>query len=231
MYASKILIAAVAMSAMAVMSPASAATVTGVAVSGNGSNTVVGTYTPAGGGPAGDTNALGATAIQYFVPLGNASGTYGVGGFGQSADTGNGGGTLSMYLKFSPVSGSSVLNVKFQDLDLNGVNDPANFLESLQVFTGAGVALTGLITNIGGIVTGDTNSQTLTLALGVVNDPLYLLLNFKASTPTNGTNTPEYLIATVSNVPLPGALMLFGSGLAGLAMLGRRRKRPQATAA
>ena len=48
--------------------------------------------------------ALGATpAIKYFIPLGNASGTYGVGGFGTSSDTGNGGGFLTMILAFSPV--------------------------------------------------------------------------------------------------------------------------------
>jgi hypothetical protein len=135
-----------------------------------------------------------------------------------------------MFLRFSPVSGNSVLTVRFQDLDLSGANDPAGFLESLRVFTGGGTALTPLITNIGGLVTGDHNSQLLTLALGVVNDPLWLRLDFRSSSSFNGTNTAEYLVASVSQVPLPAALPLFATGLGALGLLARRRKQKNAAA-
>ena len=215
--------AALAVVVVGLVSAASAATI-GVTVAGNGSNTVVGSTAAPGAGPDGG-NQLGTTAVQYFIPLGNTSGVYGVSNYGLAADSGNGGGTEQMFLRFSPVSGNSVLTVRFQDLDLSGANDPAGFLESLRVFTGGGTALTPLITDIGGLVTGDHNAQILTLALGVVNDPLWLRLDFRASSSFNGTNTAEYLVASVSQVPLPAALPLFATGLGALGLLGWRRKR------
>ena len=93
------------------------------------------------------------------------------------------------------------------------------------MFTGGGTALTPLLTDIGGLVTGDHNAQILTLALGVVNDPLWLRLDFRASSSFNGTNTAEYLAASVSQVPPPAALPLFTTGLGALGLLGWRRKR------
>src|SRR5262245_37589876 len=182
----------------------------------------------------------GAGSIEYFIPVtAGANGTYGGSGssctfgFGTCADSGYGDGNLTMFLRFNPVSTTnpSVLTVTFLDLDLNGANDPAGFLESLQIFSG-GTPLTGLITNIGGLVTGDANVQTLTLGLGILtSSPLVLTLKFHSDfidPKEYGTNTPEHLRATIAAVPGP----IVGAGLPGLVLacggllaLARRRRQ------
>ena len=78
--------------------------------------------------------ALGATpAIKYYIPLRDAPGVYGDGGFGTFSDTGNGGGVLTMILAFSPVdiTRPGLLTILFEDLDLSGANDPYCFFESI----------------------------------------------------------------------------------------------------
>ena len=130
-----------------------------------------------------EATILGAGGIEYYIPL-SGNGTYGVSNYGLSPDFGNGGGTEKMFLYFSPVSGNSVLTIKFQDLDLVGANDPSGFFETLRIFDQGGNPLTPTITSLGsflnGNVSGDHNAQLLTLALGVVNGPLFLELDFRA---------------------------------------------------
>ena len=43
---------------------------------------------------------------------------------------------------------------------------------------------------------------------------------------TGFSQIKQFEISGVSQVPLPGALVLFGSGLVGLGVLSRRRKKP-----
>lgn len=224
----RILKACAAAAAGVVLSTAaSEAAVLGVATNSTGTTVV------------GDTEnraVLGGTSIRYFVPLGDTSGTYGVsssGNYGRSADSGNGGGTMSMWLRFTGlvVGQAATLTVKFEDLDLIGVNDPAGFTERLQIFNQGGTSLTGLITALGatpsggGTVTGNSTSQALTLFLGTMtSSQLLLRLDFRAAFSGFGTNTAEFLRAEVSQVPIPAALPLLLSGLAGLGFAGRRRK-------
>ena len=99
------------------------------------------------------------------------------------------------------------------------------------------VDLTPWITDIGGLVKGDDDTQQiLELALGTLTtDPLYLALQFKSQSDFHGTNTPEYLIAMVTSperppggggeVPLPGAMALFGTVIAGSWGVNRWRRR------
>lgn len=175
--------------------------------------------------------ALGGDAIRYFIPLSDGSGVYGVddsGDFGLSADSGNGGGVLSMYLLFDPITTgqSYFLNIVFEDLDLSGANDPFGFFESVEVLSADGLTSLsgGVITPIGGLITGDAvTQQLLSLYLGpVLSDPFLIRLDFAASYYRNIWNTPEFLIAELSEVPLPGALWLFLAGIGGLAHAKRR---------
>ncbi len=177
--------------------------------------------------------ALGGDAIKYFIPLGDASGVYGVddsGDFGLISDFGNGGGALSMYLLFEPINvgGAYVLDILFEDLDLANANDPFGFFESIEVLSADGLTSLsgGVITDIGGLIAGDAGTQQLlSLFLGVItDDPFLLRLDFTAAFNSYGTNTAEYLIAEVNEVPVPGAVWLFFAGIAGLGFAGRARK-------
>lgn len=215
-------------------SAAQAATV-GVAVESIGSSIEVGTTE--------HRDLLGGDAIKYFIPLkrlGNC--VYGVDTFGRydhktcgvDADKGTGGRELSMFLRFDPVSTTdpSQLSILFEDLDLIGANDPWYFLESVNVLDATGTSLTGVIDDIASaVVTGNADTQQLlSLGLGVLPTSVYFVeLQFVASSKYKGWNTPEYLIAEISSmpvVPLPaaGGMLLLGLGALGFA---RRRRQSQ----
>ncbi len=216
----------------------------GVTVDGIGSNNGVGstTYRPLLDNKPLIDGATDGVAVEYYIPLvdgdqvpGLPAGdpctygvTYGTYACGTAPDSGNGGVEMSMFLKFDPVSTAdpSFLEIWFEDLDLANANDPVGFLETLEVFDSGGTSLTGLITDINSIfVTGDDDTQQLlSLDLGVLSfSPLWAELRFSASYTGYGTNTPEYLIASVTSVPEPATLALLGLGLAMIAMHRRRR--------
>jgi len=163
-----------------------------------------------------------------------------------------------MILRFAlNTSGPSTLTIRFNDLDLRGVNDPEKFYENLSIFQGTKVkqggkwvtvltSLTGPnpITNISNpLFTSDSNHdiQTLNLTLNSpITNALYLVLMFQADSAFNGTNTAEYLQATITELPhapdvptpLPGTLVLMGTVLAGsygVGLLRRRRGRAAQT--
>ena len=210
--------------AMLIAAPAASAGIIGVTVN-PGDNTIVG-----------ETEfraALGGDAIKYFIPLGDDSGVYGVndgGDFGLISDFGNGGGALSMYLLFEPINVGApyVLDILFEDLDLANANDPVGFFESIEVLSADGLTSLsgGVITDIGGLIAGDASTQQLlSLFLGAItDDPFLVRLDFTAAFSSYGSNTAEYLIAEINEVPIPGAVWLFAAGLAGFGFAGRVKK-------
>lgn len=214
-------IAAAIGAAILLAAPSASAGIIGVTVD-PGDNSVV--------GQTENRAALGGEAIKYFIPLGDASGVYGVdngGSFGLQSDSGNGGGTLSMYLLFAPVNVGAqyVLDIVFEDLDVENANDPFGFFEGIEVLSADGLTSLsgGRITNIGGLINGNASTQQLlSLFLGTIaSDPFLIRLDFDASYISYGRNTAEYLIADITEVPLPAAVWLFFSGIAGLGFAGR----------
>ncbi|MCP4301204.1 MAG: VPLPA-CTERM sorting domain-containing protein [Gammaproteobacteria bacterium] len=151
-------------------------------------------------------------------------------------------------LSAQPASQSAALAFEFDDLDLINKNDPVGFFESISLsywnWDGtdfATVAQGGTITTAGAsplpvIDAVDENLVTWDLnlaALGALNKSadekggFWIQLGFGSDFSGNtGRNTPEYLTAelTVSPVPVPAAIWLFGTALIGFVGMSRRIK-------
>ena len=205
---------------------------------------------PAGLPPIGISPLGLSNPITYFIPLSSAPATCTYGdGCGTSPDTGSGGTAMSMFLEFGPVTPllGGVLTIQFDDLDLKNANDPYGFFESIRIFDSNSAALTPLISDIllSALITAPApaadNITTLTLPIDaslVVSNPFYVELVFRAQYDYYGKNTAEYMTATfwqesgpVSEVPVPAALPLFGTGLGIMGFIGWRRKRRMAAEA
>jgi len=204
------------------VSPVSADTI-GVAVTGVGSSTVVGT-------------SSGGT-ISFYIPLtSSASGTYGVSGKGTSSDTCTTptclGGSLDMFLRFAPVQvGANVLTLDFSDLDLVGANDPTYFLESVLITpNGSGTGVLIDETTDPGVLSANSGTQVLVLPMAIASNPFYVKLHFTSKflgdTPS-GTyaNTVETVRATISPVPEPMTLATLGLGMLALGIFARRKSQ------
>lgn len=186
-------------------------------------------------------------SINFYIPLKTgSSGTFGVDA-GTSSDTcsfSSGtcqqGGTLDMYLSFAPTTpGANILSLDFIDFDLIGVNDPWNFLESVDVRdTADSDNLLYSIDNVADAngtdlwITADGTDQLLQMAIDIVSNSFLVHLTF-ASSFTNlpgGTwgNTRETMLATVDSVsvPEPTTLSLLGAGLIAIGLSRRRRAQP-----
>ncbi|HEY7672245.1 MAG TPA: PEP-CTERM sorting domain-containing protein [Gammaproteobacteria bacterium] len=189
--------------------------------------------------PVGSTNGDG--SINFYALL-NGTGTYGVAGAGLSPDTCTKtssystctGGTLDMWLRFSPVTiGANTLTLQFSDLDLFGVHDPSYFLESVQIYDSSLTSL-ALVDSLYDpeVVLGATNAdtQTLSLLLDVTSNPYFTRLTFRTrfvGAPRGSyINTRESVLATISpvSVPEPTTLTLLGGGLLLIGFASRRRR-------
>ena len=155
---------------------------------------------------------------------------------------------LFFNLSSQPASQSAELAFKFDDLDLINKNDPVGFFESISLSYWDWVdpdfvlvAQGGKIKTAGAsplpvIDAVDDNLVTWDLnlaSLGALNTSasekggFWIRLGFGSDFSGNtGRNTPEYLTAelTVSPVPVPAAIWLFGTALIGFVGMSRRTK-------
>jgi hypothetical protein len=145
------------------------------------------------------------------------------------------------------------LDFWFGDLDLIGINDPNEFFESMKVSYWDGDGDGSTLTQVGPIIdhpldmadpsftdgivdyssfNGDPITWNLDLAaLGLLSalnssNGFWLELGFGSDYFTSASNTPEFLSVglTVSPVPLPSAVWLFGSALLGFIGMSRRTR-------
>jgi len=153
-----------------------------------------------------------------------------------------------------PKSATAQLDIYFDDLDLVNVSDPMYFFESLSFSywnsdTNSYSQIGGTIDETSELTSGafsgaastdlplvptpsdDPFTWSLDLAaLGIldqVDDGFWIQLGFGSDfSGHKGRNTPEYLTAelTVSPVPLPSAVWLFGSALLGFIGMSRRTR-------
>lgn len=150
--------------------------------------------------------------------------------------------------------GIATFTFEFEDLDLTGLanNDPSWFREAVQISFFESDGSTGYneifssdkISDLGhadsnganltvGLASGATSGalpeQLITATLPISGNEVWARLTFSSDTFPNkkGQNTPEYLFpwADVTPVPVPAALPLFLSGLLGLGLVARRRKK------
>ena len=231
---------------------ASSVTVIGATVADGGSTGLVGI-------PAGPDGT-----VKYFIPINESDmGTYGDSstceyGIGTCSDSGMGFGydyasALKMNIYFDLSSQtqsitSAQLDFNFVDLDLNDVNDPNGFFESMSLSYWDWndpdfelVSLSGAIKNTSELFGSSTSSGkndpitwSLNLeSLGILdalNDSqtnhqgFWIQLGFGSTYTGTGSNTPEYLTAelTVAPVPVPAAIWLFGTALIGFVGMSRR---------
>jgi hypothetical protein len=144
-----------------------------------------------------------------------------------------------------PQSESAQLDFVFDDLDLTDINDPNGFFESMSLsyWDGADYQLIDGVIKNSSHMSGTVNIDSVDpitwnldlAALGILGDlndsntndnGFWIQLGFGSDYYTRGKNTAEYLTAalTVSPVPVPAAIWLFGTALIGFVGMSRRTK-------
>ena len=112
--------------------------------------------------------------------------------------------------------------------------DPTNFADLQLIFTDAGGVITGQFEVLGDVIDDGTNvylapdtwTQLTLTATAPANtaNVTYQLLHIQAGENLFAGGAIRYDDASLTQVPVPAAVWLFGSGLIGLAGVARRRK-------
>lgn len=199
------------------------------------------TGTPTANGdttPVGTQNGSG--EISFYIPLGGSTGVYGVSGYGESSDSAPAqiaGPRMDMYLLFNVPVGYSghTLELAFTDLDLATHNDPDHFFERLILYGQGGLPNDTFVDytdgNVAPYVTSANKTGSLLTFTGLNIGPgdswIHLGLEAYSVGLAEGRwrNTVEKLTPTLeaSPVPEPTTMLLFGTGLIGLAGWGRKK--------
>lgn len=147
-----------------------------------------------------------------------------------------------------PLNGPGIANFtfEFEDLDLigGGNNDPSWFREAVQIefweSNGGGGfnkiyssekidEVTDPNVSLSGNGAGSLPEQLIMATVPISGSEVWAKLTFSSDTVphTKGKNTPEYVFAWagIQPVPIPAALPLFLSGLLGLGVMARRRRK------
>ncbi|WP_299441325.1 VPLPA-CTERM sorting domain-containing protein [uncultured Rhodospira sp.] len=166
--------------------------------------------------------------VGFFIPIDGSNGTYGCDGFGTSATTIRESnlvpnGTLDMYFDFTGFAGGAgVIELTFTDLDLDGVEDPSNFLEQVVVTPDGGNATTFTKSTDDGVAFNTGGDGTITLDPLGLSPNFVLQLSFEVTNFHNWSGNPwvknveEQVMASVSAVPLPAAAWFMLTALGGL---------------